>query len=163
MRFAIARLCLLTAVCILGQARPATAQLRFLPHRKEGQAASEKKKPTKVDFLYLMSQGTFAGATWFDGWTTERGLRRYPTVTEGGWARCFGNRNAFAVTAANVALNLGVEDFSRRLYRRGGRWRFVAIGVVVAKTASGAIAGADNFRLEERMDDRMHQLAGTTP
>lgn len=156
MRFAIARLCFLTAVCLLGQTRPAAAQLRFLPHRQDPSETSRKGESKKIDFLYLMSQGSFAGATWFDGWTTERGLRRYPALTEGGWARCLGTRNAFAVTAANVALDAGIEELSRRLYRRGGRWRFVAIGSVVAKTASSALAGAHNLRLEESMDGRVH-------
>lgn len=156
MRFTIARLCILTVVCFFGMVMPATAQQRFLPHERDHPSVAGNKESKKIDFLFLASQGAFAGATWFDGWTTERGLRRYPTVTEDGWARCFGERNTFAVTTANVALNAGIGTLSHRLYRRGGRWRFVAIGLVTAKTVSSALAGAHNLRLEERMDKRMH-------
>lgn len=86
-------------------------------------------------------------------------LMRY-TVTEDGWAGFLGKRDAFTAVSANVLLNVGVEKFSRRLYLRGGRWRYVAIGLLVAKATDNLVAGIHNERLQAGIDGRVRQMTG---
>src|SRR5690348_9756487 len=95
-------------------------------------SAPEGKKADKVDFFYKVSKGALIGGSALDIWSTAH-LMGHPTLAsrpngteitryygvETGWARIFGQRNTFAATTANAALDLGTELFARKLYRRG--------------------------------------------
>jgi hypothetical protein len=108
-----------------------------------------------------------------DAYTTSRGLQlptmayrsngtflmRY-AVTENGWAKCLGDRDAFAASGANVFLNLGVAEVSRRWYRRGGRWRIAAVALEGAKATDSLIAGVRNERISANVDSRVRTLTG---
>jgi hypothetical protein len=133
----------------------------------------ERKKPDKIDFLHWASRGYLVAGTWLDASTTANGLNRPTmayradntflmqyTVTEDGWASFLGRRDAFTAVSANVLLNVGVERFSNRLYLRGGRWRYVAIGLLVAKATSNLVAGINNERLQTGIDGHVRQLTG---
>ena len=91
--------------------------------------------------------------------TNNTFLMRY-VVTEDGWARCFGSRNAFTAASANVLLNAGITRFSDRLYRRGGRWRIVAVGLLVAKATSNTLAGVQNLELQADIDNNVRKMTG---
>ncbi len=161
--------CFIIVMC--AAAPRAFAQTRFSPLPESPKVPVRRSRLDGV--LYLASEGYLAGGTWLDASTTVRGLE-HPTmayrgngsflmryvVTEKGWARCMGNRNAFGVTAANVALNLGVLVASRRLFRRGGRWRILAIGFVVAKATASTWAGVRNIQLEGGINQQVRHDTG---
>jgi hypothetical protein len=131
------------------------------------------KSIRRIDFTHLALDGYFAGGTWMDAYTTSRGLQlptmayrsngtflmRY-AVTENGWAKCLGDRDAFAASGANVFLNLGVAEVSRRWYRRGGRWRIAAVALEGAKATDSLIAGVRNERISANVDSRVRTLTG---
>lgn len=118
----------------------------------------EPRKESKMDFLYKASNVYLAGGTALDSFSTARFMnynavaRRSDGVVLGrfygqetGWAACFGKRNAFAAVSANAALNVGVGWLSRRLYRRGGKWRVLAIGLNFVKGTDSLAAGYHNI------------------
>lgn len=132
----------------------------------------EREGNRKVDFLFRASRGYLAVGTTVDMVSTIRVLH-HPTVArredgtflarsygvETGWAKAFGKRNTAAVVAANVGLNLGVDLLSRKLYRKGGRWRYVAIGLNLWKGTDSLMAGIGNIRYYNRGFDRRIQEA----
>lgn len=134
-----------------------------------------RKKADKIDFVYKASEVYIGGATWFDMFTTVRGMD-HPTVAmradgsvlmryhgvEVGWAKIVGDRNTGAVVAANVALNAGLALLSRRLYQRGGRWRYAAIAVNVLKGTDNALAAYGNIRYGGSIDERIRAVTGYT-
>jgi hypothetical protein len=133
----------------------------------------EKKPIPKVDFKFMASELFLAGGTAFDMKTTVTGLS-HPTTAyradgiflthyypvETGWARCFGNRNTFAIVNANVGLNAGINVFARRLATRGGRWRFVALGLDLAKATFSSEAAIHNIRYNATVDNRVRLETG---
>jgi hypothetical protein len=162
----------ITCFLLMCAAAPrAFAQTRFLPLPDSPKPPVRRSRLDGI--LYLASEGYLVGGTWLDASTTVKGLE-HPTmayrgngsflmryvVTENGWARCMGNRDAFGVTAANVALNLGVWEASRRLFRRGGRWRILAIGLVVAKATASTWAGVHNIGLEAGINQKVRKATG---
>lgn len=175
MRVAI-KTCLIATLYLAGLAGPLgiSAQEEFQPQQDDAPKAPEKKKSDKkLDFFYKASQGYLAGGSWLDVYSTNRNLNhptmayrsdntflmRY-TVTEDGWARCLGNRNAFRASAANALLDVGVSELSRRWYRRGGRWRIAAISLNVAKATDSLVAGIQNERLNASIDQRVSRATG---
>ncbi len=181
MRLAI-KICLIATLCAGGLATiPCVhAQTQFqlqkdeFPNGPEKVAAPEKRKPDRIGLLYLASEGVLAGGTWWDAKTTSDGLD-HPTmayrkddnaflmryvITEVGWAGTFAKRDAFAASTANILLNVGVAETSRRLYHRGGRWRMAAIGLNLAKGGVGMIAGYHNQQLNGSIDQRVRMLTG---
>jgi hypothetical protein len=81
-------------------------------------------------------------------------------VVETGWTRYFGDRSPGAASVANSALNAGVMMLSRRLYRRGGRWRFAALALVLAKAGANLDGGIRNERFSESIDHRVQLATG---
>lgn len=129
---------------------------------------SMMREPGKLGLLHGISEQCLAAGTLLDLTSTALVLD-HPTValrTDGtvlghfygrevGWASVFGPRDTGAVVAANLALSAGVGVLSRRIYRLGGAWRFVAIVLDVAKAADSAIAGGGNLRFRSGINDRL--------
>jgi hypothetical protein len=142
---------------------------------QEDLPSAPKKKSDTIDFLYKASPAILSAATTLDMVSTVRGLD-HPTVAyredgsvltnyvvvEKGWARCFGNRSPTAALTANVALNAGVMILSRRLYRRGGRWRIAALGLVLVKAGANFEGGIQNERLLAGIDRQVQLSTGYT-
>jgi len=133
-----------------------------------------KRDSRKLDNLYRISRLYLSVGTGLDGFSTARGLN-HPTIahrtdqsvlgyfygTEVGWAgSVVGKRNTSAVVAANVLLNFGVERLSRTLYRKGGRWRLLAIGLCLWKATDSTVAGVGNFRFNAGIDARLRTATG---
>jgi len=172
MKLAIA--CFFAAMCAIGFAPVrALAQVPTPPWLDDAPKPQPKRPPDKTDRFYWATEGYLAGGTVADAMTTVKGmdhptmaytedgtfLMRY-VLAEGGWARCFGSRDPVTASAANVALNGGIAELSRLIYRRGGRWRILAIGIDFAKATSSTIAGVHNARLEAGIDQRVEQATG---
>ncbi len=133
----------------------------------------EKKPATRLDRLYRVSGWYLNAGTTLDAATTFQQLNRptiarredntflmrYPSA-ELGWARCFGNRNTGAAVGANVALNAGIALLSRRIYRKGGRWRYLALGLNVLRGTQSFGAGIGNLEYGNSIDGRVRQAAG---
>ncbi len=175
MRIAV-KACLIATLCAAGLAASPRvhAQSQSSPFEREDRPrAPEKKKPDRTDFFYMASEGYLVGGTWMDSSTTVKGLE-HPTmayrkdntflmryeVTENGWAGCFGKRDAFTASSANILLNVGIAELSRRLYRRGGHWRIAAITLNLAKGTGGMMAGIHNAQLDTSIDQRVRTLTG---
>ncbi|RJQ13484.1 hypothetical protein C4553_03835 [Candidatus Parcubacteria bacterium] len=133
-----------------------------------------EEKDRKVDFLFKASRVYLAAGTGLDAVTTVRVLN-HPSMAyradgsalgrsygvETGWARALGKRNTGAVVAANVGLNLGVDLLSRKLYRKGGRWRYLAIGLNLWKATDSLKAGIHNINYHSNgFDRRMREATG---
>ena len=169
------RTCLIAALCVAALTCPLHIQAQTTELTDEMRPKEpERKKPDKIDFLHWASRGYLAAGTWLDSSTTANGLNRPTmayrasnntflmryTVTEDGWASFLGKRDTVTAVGANVFLNVGVERFSKRLYLRGGRWRYVAIGLLVAKATDNLVAGIHNEQLQAGIDGRVRQLTG---
>ena len=158
----------LVAMSILSSS--AFAQIQDL---RESRFPGPERKADKIDFLYKVSNAYFTGGTLLDMSTTYRVLR-HPTIArradnavlahyqgiETGWAGRFGRRNTAAAIGANVALNVGLSFLSRKLYRRGGRWRILAIGVNVLKGTDNIVAGIHNARYSAGVDGDVRMATG---
>jgi hypothetical protein len=132
-----------------------------------------KKKSDTIDFLYKASPMVLSAATSVDMYTTVHALD-HPTVAfrangtfltnyyvvEKGWAHGFGDRSPFAATSANVLLNAGVLTVSRRLYLRGGRWRWAATALVLAKAGANFTGGWQNERYLAGIDRHVQLSTG---
>lgn len=155
---------------LLVMALASTANAQVQRFRRQPQ----ETKSRKLDAFYRISRLYLGTGTTLDGFSTHEGLD-HPTVahradktvlgyfygTEIGWAgSVVGRRNANAVVAANVLLNFGVERLSQNLYRRGGRWRFLAIGLNLAKATDSTMAGAGNLRFCAGIDSRLRARTG---
>jgi hypothetical protein len=127
----------------------------------------------KTSFAFKASEFFLAGGTAFDMTTTVMGLEHPTTayrsdrsfltryyVKETGWAGFLGNRDPWTVTAANVILNAGIDRYSRKLYARGGRWRAVGIGALLAKGTLNTIAAGRNVRNDDRIDAQVRLATG---
>lgn len=132
-----------------------------------------EKKSDKIGLLYRVSSGYLSAATALDGFSTARVLS-HPTMAyredgsflaryqgkEVGWAKMFGERNTFAAVGANAALNFGLSMLSQRLYRRGGHWRILAIGLNVLKGTDNLAAGVHNIRYNAGVDTQVQLATG---
>lgn len=116
------------------------------------------EKPHKLDLLFKVSNAYLSGGTMLDTMSTIR-LMDWNAVAHGtngtvlgryygeeaGWASFLGKRNTGAVVAANVLLNAGVSMLDRKLYRRGGHWRYLAITLNLLKGTDSVVAGVHNI------------------
>jgi hypothetical protein len=173
MRTLLTNPCIIVLLGVMGlmSSLHACGQLQTLPDDPKPQKA--KKKSDKTDFFYDVSRWSLVGATVADDVTTAQGLD-HPTsaytssgkfltnyyVREVGWAKFLGNRNVFAATAGNAALNAGVDFAGRRLDKRGGRWRIAAIALVAGRSAISATAAVHNIRLEQGIDHQVSLATG---
>jgi hypothetical protein len=147
----------------------ADSQTSVAPENDRAQVP-EAPRVEKPGFVFRASELYLAGGTAFDMTTTVRGLQHPTTalrsdgsflthyyVVEKGWAGFLGNRNCVTAVAANVALNVAVDRFSRKLYARGGRWRGVAIAALLAKGTFNVIGASNNIRSDsdERIDNQV--------
>ena len=105
---------------------------------------TERRGDGNVDQAYKASRWFLRGATALDLTSTVIGMESSHD-SEVGWARCFGRHNAAAVTLANGIVDFGVELASQRMYRMGGRWRFVAIAMNAARATGIASDGIHNI------------------
>ncbi len=133
----------------------------------------EGKPAHKLDLFYKASDWYLRAGTMLDAETTfqllnrptiarredRTFLMRYPSV-EKGWARCLGNRNTSAVIGANVALNVGIGMLSRRIYRKGGRWRWLALGLNVLRCTQSFGAGIGNIEYGNSINGQVRQATG---
>jgi len=109
----------------------------------------QKKKVEKakhidpIDHIFKASQWYLRGATAVDMTTTVIGMEHAHGV-ESGWGKCLGAHNTPAVVAWNVGLNLGTEYLSRKIYRKGGKWRYAAVGLNLLKGSDNLMAGFHN-------------------
>lgn len=122
--------------------------------------------------LYHAAQNFLLHAAVFDMEMTDEGLH-HPTLLhltivnggltrtvnfdftsrfrEGGWARFMGARNAGGVIAANVAADVVMALVSRRLARRGPRWRMLATFALAAQGIVHISAGSTWVALPGRL------------
>lgn len=162
--------CVVTMLFLMGLI-PSTAHAQFehflVPFK-------EQKQPGKLGMLYKASEWYLREGTALDAIGTHL-VVDHPTValaadgsvvgrfygTETGWAGCIvGRRNANGAIAANVLLNFGVSYVSRDLFRRGGKWRYLAVGLNMWRATDSTMAGVDNFRLDAGINDRLRMEAG---
>jgi hypothetical protein len=163
---------LLMAMSVVNSSPSANCQSMFSlgQDRTEVPKAEQTKK---VRFVFRASELWLAGGTAFDMTTTARSLDHPTTaymsngtflthyyVKETGWAGFLGDRDAFTAVGANVLLNAGIDRYSRKLYSRGGRWRTVGIGVLLAKGTLNAIAAGSNIRNGDRIDRQVRMATG---
>jgi hypothetical protein len=164
-------LVLLVAGCL-----PSLASAQEQPFLLRGNDWRPKRegRADKVDLLYKASRTYLWVGTSLDMATTVRALQHpgvarredrsflmnYP-IRETGWAGRLGIRNAGGVVAANVALNFGIDLLGQKLYRKGGRWRFLAIGLNLFKGTDNAMAGIHNLGYcGGGLDQRIRQATG---
>lgn len=151
----------------------ANSQTMFSPENDRAKIPKEAEQGQKPSFAFRASEYYLAGATAFDMTTTVRGLQHPTTalrsdgsllahyyVVETGWAGFLGRRDPVTAVAANAFLNFEVDRFSRRLYARGGRWRAVAIGALLAKGAFNTVGAVNNIRSDERIDGQVRLATG---
>jgi hypothetical protein len=131
------------------------------------------EKVRKTDFLYLGSQAFLGAGTMMDMKSTVDGLN-HPTVAsrqngmfltnyyarETGWAGVFGQKNTNGVVAANVLLSTGFDLLDRRLYRRGGKWRIVAITLNFAKGLDNGMSAFHNIGVNKDIDKHVRLQTG---
>jgi hypothetical protein len=163
---------LLIAMSLVNSLLSANAQSMF--SLEQDRAEVPKAAPVKkTSATFKASEFYLAGGTAFDMTTTVRGLGHPTTacmgngtpltqyyVKETGWAGFLGSRDAFTAVAANVFLNYEIDRYSRKLYLRGGHWRAVGIGALLAKGTLNVIAAGNNIRNDERIDRQVRLATG---
>lgn len=141
--------------------------------RQKGEWEPRREDGRKLDLLYKASRVYLFAGTSLDMVSTARALDhptvarrtdgsvlgRYPAM-ETGWAGRFGRRNTTAIVAAHVGLNTGIDLLSRRIYRRGGRWRILAIALNVLKGTDNMVAGIQNIRYSRALDRQVVEATG---
>lgn len=168
----ISAVCTAALFCaVMGAATPSCviAQVRTLVEAPP----PVKRKSDKIDFLFKASRPILAAGTTVDLYTTVHNLDHPTTayradgtlltryyVVEKGWARYFGDRGPFAASTANAVLNTGVVFLSSTLYLRGGRWRYVAVGLMLAKAGASFYGGVQNERFLGSIDGRVRRETG---
>jgi len=131
------------------------------------------KKIQKLDFLYYASEAYLTAGTGLDMMTTAHNLGHPTTasstsgvflthyyVEETGWAGIVGRRNTDGIILSNVALNLGIDLLDRKLYKRGGKWRTVAVSLNVLKGTGNMVCGINNIRAAGRIDQVVRMQTG---
>ncbi len=164
------RTCTVAMLLLMG-AIPSTAHAQF---ERFLYPLKEPKQPGKLGTLYKASEWYLREGTPLDAIGTHLVID-HPTVafradgsvlgcfygTEAGWAGpIVGRRNANGAIAANVLLNFGVAYLSQNLYRRGGGWRYLAVGLNMWKATDSTMAGIHNIRLDAGINDRLRAATG---
>ncbi len=130
--------------------------------------ASAQDGSSKTDKWYRASQAVLISGLVLDEWSTVEAINnptrvsylhcedgsqtcQFPvsvekTVTfrETGWASWYGIQRPGSIVAASVALDAGILTVSHLLYKRGGIWQKVAIGINFAQAGSHLYAGFGN-------------------
>jgi hypothetical protein len=132
-----------------------------------------ERKPSKIDFFFKASPVVLSAGTAVDVFTTTHNLDHPTTalradgsvlthyyVVEKGWARFLGDRNPSAVSLANATLNAGITALSRKLYLRGGRWRYAAVALVFAKAGANVGGGIQNEQVLAGIDRHVRLETG---
>jgi hypothetical protein len=130
------------------------------PPTDEDRPTVPMRKVQKLDFLYRASETYLTVGTGLDMMTTVHGLHHPTTASsasgvflthyytqENGWARFVGKRDAPGVVLANVLLNTGIDMLDRKLYRRGGKWRAVAVTFNLLKGTDNMVCGFNNIHM----------------
>jgi len=132
-------------------------------------SAQDVDAPGKIESaLYRASQTALIGGLAMDMLTTVKAKNssthvsyfycqdgsqtcRFPvsvlkTVTfrEVGWASWYGIQKPYSIVAASIALDVGILTASHFLYKKGGVWRKVAIGVNFFQAGNHTVAGVSN-------------------
>jgi hypothetical protein len=132
-----------------------------------------QKENRKLDFLFKASNAYLLGGTTFDMVTTVQGINHSTVASrtdgsvlatyhgrEAGWARMFGARNTGAVVAANVGLAVATSFVATKLYRKGGYWRILGIGLNLYKGTDSFMSGAHNMGVMANIDHSVRQRTG---
>lgn len=155
---------------VAGAGLPLAAADKRVP--QENTAETKKDVPPGVRKVFVLSEYCFLGATVLDMTSTVHALD-HPTKAydsggtllavykprEVGWSGFLGS-NPFVTVGANLALNAGVNILSRRLYQRGGKARWIAVGLVGAKTYLNLSAGIQNVDHGKVVDREVHSMTG---
>lgn len=137
------------------------------PQEKQG------RKVQKLDLVYHASEVYLAAGTGLDMMTTAHNLG-HPTTAysargdflthyyaeETGWASVVGRRDTTGVVLANVALNVGIDLLDRKLYKRGGKWKFAAMSLNVLKGTGNIVCGIRNIKTDEGIDQAVQMRTG---
>lgn len=159
---------------MMGISHPSSATCQSMFSLEQDRTEVPKAKPVKkTGFVFKASEVYLAGGTAFDMTTTVRGLDHSTTaymsngaplthyyVKETGWAGYLSSTDASTVVLSNVALNCGVDWLSRRLYARGGRWRTIAVGALLAKGTFNIISASNNIRNDGQVDNQVRTATG---
>jgi len=145
LKTAYVAVCAITIVFAVSVNSPRAFAQNFQPTKRFSREtfAKPEGKADTIDSAYTASQWYLRGATGLDLTTTVIGMGEHRGV-EAGWAKCFGRNNTAGVLAANGAVDFGVSFASRRIYRMGGRWRYLAIAMNVARATGIASDGIHN-------------------
>ena len=148
-----------------------------------GGVAHAQDIPSKTeDILYRASQGALISGLAVDMVSTVQAINYPPSVSyqycadaqcltvvnamalhkfsEAGWAASFGAHDAASVVAMNVALGGGILYASHFLYKKGGVWRKVAIGLNFFRAGSNLVAGMANI---SKMESSQQNLLNFVP
>ncbi len=148
-----------------------------------GGVAHAQEIPSKLeDALYRASQAALIGGLAVDMVSTAQAINHPPSVSyqycadaqclmvqnvrivhefnETGWAAKFGAHSAASVIAMNVALGGGILYASHFLYKKGGVWRKVAIGLNFLKAGDNLACGLTNI---SRMESSRISLMNLVP
>jgi hypothetical protein len=157
---------LLTVVTFAGSSHAFAQEVNFFE--------KPKTESSKMDFAFKASRFYLASGTMLDMLSTVHALHhptiasrpdgfmlmRYRFAETEAPGKYFGARNTFGVVASNVALDIGVGFLSDRLYRRGGKWRGVALALNVLQGTNRMRAGFGNVRLNASVDEHVRAVTG---
>ena len=164
---------LVYALVVVGTGLPLAAQQdKRVPQDDDKPVEAKKGVPAGIRKVSEISEIAFLGATVLDMTTTVHAFG-HPTHAystsgellaiykprEVGWSGFLGS-NPFVTVGANLALNAGVNILSRRLYQRGGKSRWIAAGLVEAKTYMNLSAGIQNLHRGAAVDREVHLMTG---
>ncbi len=165
---------ILFAVGLCSSAPHALAQVQYQTNRYVNLRPREESG--KTDLLFKASRWYLIAGTSLDGVTTAMVLDHPPIArqgtdgkflgryrgTETGWASFVGDRSASKVVLANALLNLAVDWSARRLYRRGGKWKYLAIGLNLCKGTASFVGGVHNVRVNADANGVVRRTTGYT-
>ena len=136
----------------------------------------EQRPSPKLDTLFKASRFYLWTGTSLDMATTVRALNLpsiarqengvclmncRPLIIERGWTgHIVGSRNVGGTVALNVGLNYGVDFLSRKLYRKGGRLRYLAVALNLWKATDNTMDGFHNVGYMNNLDSRIGQATG---
>ena len=163
----------LTLVLVMGLVNPSRTFAQNVFPADSDRPQEHGRKVQKLDLLYHASEAYLAVGTGLDMMTTVHNLG-HPTsaystsgnflthyyAEETGWASVVGRRDTSGVVLANVVLNVGIDLFDRRLYQRGGKWKFAAVSLNVLKGTGNIVCGIRNVKTDEGVDQAVRMQTG---